>query len=231
MSIIGIIGKIGHGKDTVADFIRRDGQTVRTVRRFADPLKACVAEILNCSVFDLEDRGFKERPLGEEYETYVTNDPFLEEHFSVMNRPEFEDFVERNGGDEVVIMERYSIQVITNTPRKMLQTLGTEWGRNMIHPDIWVNSMMSLYEQSRVNGSNGNYPDWLMPDVRFPNEAKAIKDRGGILIKVVRPGADTGDHVSEVLVDTIEADYTIINDSTLKVLEEKTHQLIKELGL
>lgn len=231
MSIVGIIGKIGHGKDTVADFIRRNAETVYTVRRFADPLKACVAEILNCSVFDLEDRNFKEKPLGEEYETYVTNDPFLEEHFSAMNRSEFEDFVEINGGDEVVIMERYSIQLITNTPRKMLQTLGTEWGRNMIHPDIWVNSMMSLYEQSRVNGSNGNYPDWLMPDVRFPNEAKAIKDRGGILIKVIRPGVDTGSHISEVAVDKIQADHTIINDSTLVVLENKTQSLIKELGL
>ena len=96
------------------------------------------------------------------------------------------------------------------TPRKFLQVLGTDCGRNLIHPQIWVNATFSnffecsyehfknTYEitESKANKlevqgayqkylkANGNH--WIISDTRFPNEIAAVKKRHGITIKVVR---------------------------------------------
>lgn len=76
------------------------------------------------------------------------------------------------------------------TPRLLLQHLGTNIGRNIIHPNIWVNSLMSEYKElfnpfSKID-SSGDYPNWIITDMRFPNEMKAVKDRDGITIRVTR---------------------------------------------
>jgi len=83
------------------------------------------------------------------------------------------------------------------TPRLMLQLLGTECGRQIIHPNIWVNSLFADYNQpidetQKINKDKGyaykgEISNWIITDVRFPNEAQAIKDRGGIVIRVNRP--------------------------------------------
>lgn len=77
------------------------------------------------------------------------------------------------------------------TPRQMMQTLGTEWGRQMVHPDLWVRACMHRLEYTRC-------PRIVISDVRFPNEAKAIRERGGVIVEVWRDEAPTGDdHISE----------------------------------
>lgn len=66
------------------------------------------------------------------------------------------------------------------TPRNMLQKLGTEAGRDVIHDDLWV-----LSAQRRI----GMYKNVVIPDVRFPNEMKTIQEMGGFIVRVCR-GAD-----------------------------------------
>lgn len=66
------------------------------------------------------------------------------------------------------------------TPRNMLQLIGTEAGRDVIHPDLWVLS---------VERKIGMYKNVVIPDVRFPNEMKFIQNMGGFVIRV-RRGAD-----------------------------------------
>lgn len=76
------------------------------------------------------------------------------------------------------------------TPRYVMQQLGTEFGRT-IHPDLWVNSLFTDFKKSKVGTDDGEeyeLPKWIITDVRFPNEANAIKERGGINIRVFRPG-------------------------------------------
>ena len=178
--IVGIIGKIGHGKDTVSNYIRRNSDTLFTEKRFADPIKACVAQILGCTVLDLEDRNFKERPLGSEWNSYKLFCDDIEQDIRPRNYEEAVYFAETlYGFDE----SQVKIEEVVMTPRTMLQTMGTEWGRNTIHPDIWVNSMMQEYDSTHLSRSNTKNPTWLMPDVRFPNEAQAIKDRYAFLSK------------------------------------------------
>jgi hypothetical protein len=70
----------------------------------------------------------------------------------------------------------------------------------------------------------------IISDCRFPNEAKAIKERGGIVIKVVRPDAKALDsHQSETRIDEIDADYTLFNDTTLENLVANVDSLVRLL--
>lgn len=88
------------------------------------------------------------------------------------------------------------------TPRHAMQTLGTEWGRKLIHPDIWVDATMRAAEQfDRV----------IIPDVRFPNEVEAVASRGGWVYRIVREGVEVDDHESEILIDGLEVDGEIYN--------------------
>jgi len=63
------------------------------------------------------------------------------------------------------------------TPRNMLQKLGTEAGRDVIHDDLWV-----LSAERKI----GMYKNVVIPDVRFPNEMKIIQNMGGFIVRVRR---------------------------------------------
>lgn len=77
--------------------------------------------------------------------------------------------------------------------RKMLQNLGTEILRNQFDQNIWIKALFADYRPQF--GGNGMtdydltqvYPNWIISDVRFVNEAIEIKNRGGKLIRVNRP--------------------------------------------
>ena len=71
------------------------------------------------------------------------------------------------------------VEGIGRSPRFLLQTLGTDWGREMVSEDIWVQAAMA-----RIAGDE----DVVIADVRFDNEAQAIVDRGGKVFFIVRPG-------------------------------------------
>ena len=69
-------------------------------------------------------------------------------------------------------------------------------------------------------------PNWIITDVRFPNELEAIKDRNGIIIRVDRYDLiyTTEDkHESEVALDNsyTEFDYTIDNNTGIGNLIDK----------
>lgn len=74
-----------------------------------------------------------------------------------------------------------------------------------------------------------HHPNWIITDMRFPNEMEAVIKRKGITIKVNRPGIDLLNHPSETSLDTAEFDYTIVNDSTIEDLVIKVRKiLVKE---
>jgi len=111
------------------------------------------------------------------------------------------------------------------TPRWAMQSMGTEWGRNLINKDVWAIACLSRIE-------NSGALNWVITDTRFTNEADIIKEKGGIIVKVVRPNADTGsfeDHPSELQIDLIEPDYTITNDGTLDELVTQVKALVEQL--
>jgi hypothetical protein len=65
------------------------------------------------------------------------------------------------------------------SPRLALQLMGTEAGRDVFHPDLWVHTVMRRCEQAPWN-------NYVIADVRFPNEIDAIVKSGGKVIRVRR---------------------------------------------
>lgn len=93
------------------------------------------------------------------------------------------------------------------TPRYALQTLGTEWGRDMMAPDFWVRQFLIAQDTARHIGMAV-----VCDDMRFPNEAQAIKDAGGLLVKIIRPDAEThSTHASEGGLDGWAFDLVLYN--------------------
>lgn len=101
---------------------------------------------------------------------------------------------------------------IGKSPRQLMQTLGTEWGRNLVSDDLWL-VMAQIQFRNRGSGM-------IVPDVRFENEAKWVRDRGGVILHVRRKNADTiHSHSSEDGIAPVMGEVTIPNDGTLQDLQ------------
>jgi len=118
------------------------------------------------------------------------------------------------------------------TPRYVLQFVGTECMREVFHKDIWVKAV-----EKKILSSNDN---WVITDMRFPNEAEAVQRWGGFLVRVDRPNAGaTGgivSHPSEISMDNFdEWDYTLRNDvqvhAALYAKVEEMFEYLKESGV
>lgn len=107
------------------------------------------------------------------------------------------------------------------TPREAMQSLGTEWGRDLIHPDLWTNAWKAKVQDYLDRGFSV-----VADDCRFPNERKAVQELGGLTIMIERPGtAPVNGHISEQYL--MMCDATIVNDGTMEDLNQKLESLLK----
>lgn len=108
------------------------------------------------------------------------------------------------------------------TPRQFLQKLGTEFGRNMIHPDLWVRACTMRIDTKRPT---------VVSDVRFSNEAHALKALGGKIVQVRRLGrVSTDGHASEAGIEPALIDYVLDNDGQdLRKFEANVRGLMRWL--
>lgn len=105
------------------------------------------------------------------------------------------------------------------TPRVLMQTLGTEWGRG-INPDLWAD--LTISKASKAAGKV------IIDDMRFPNEFEAVKAAGGTTILVIRPGVErpANCHPSEGQLDNREFDYVVRNDGDIASLHRQVRNLL-----
>lgn len=98
--------------------------------------------------------------------------------------------------------------------RHMMQTLGTEWGRNLISQDIWTTLFQSMAEEAL------RHRPVCVTDLRFKNEAKLIHGMKGTIIHVhdIRK-RHTDVHASESEIFQIDADIALTNDGTIPELQ------------
>jgi hypothetical protein len=225
--IIGINGYAGSGKDTVGTIIQYlqadtnvplKGVLKKTphhiwwleersgweIKKWAGKLKDIASLLTGIPVENFEDQEFKTTLLGPEWGT-VTFNP-------LNSIPVFADM-------------QFNHLI---TVREFLQRLGTDAIRDGLHTNAWVNALMAGYTKTvsdcgtSKKGTSvkcSKYPNWIITDTRFPNEAEAIKDKGGIVIRVDRPGVKPiNDHPSETGLDKWKFDYKIANVSDIKAL-------------
>ena len=96
--------------------------------------------------------------------------------------------------------------------RRLLQNFGTESIR-ALDPGFWIR--IALKKAEEVGGPV------VFTDVRFPNEAEAIRRYGGILVRVERPGyGAVNDHASESALENVKPELIVLNVGPKRELEE-----------
>lgn len=224
-NLIAISGKLGSGKDTVATIIQY---------LTLDPE---VFSMTNADILaDLEHKGYVASKSRYQIKKFAGKLKTMASLLTGYPVEKFEDqeFKKEYLGEEWNYAVPYpspsrgfSIQQMT--VRELLQKLGTEAMRNGLHTNVWVNALMADYKPIKLSQDNPSY--WLVTDTRFPNEAQAITERGGILLRVERPGTSTGDHPSETALDDYPFEHVIMNDGDLNDLINKVRDFLTAQGI
>jgi hypothetical protein len=100
------------------------------------------------------------------------------------------------------------------TPRFVMQTLGTEWGREIVGPDFWT----GIWRESVIAALDEGAKGIIAEDCRFPNEVEAIREAGGKLWRIERAEQSVGAHVSEWAASGVTPDLLIRNVGTVEEL-------------
>lgn len=123
------------------------------------------------------------------------------------------------------------------SPRKALQTLGTEWGQHELskHDDFGDTTGRMLWVKRFTDRMYTPAARWVITDLRFPHEYAGlctIPNERIILVRITRQSC-TGDdaHGSEVEMDELEPDYTIGNDGTQGELFRRVDRILTGEGV
>lgn len=109
------------------------------------------------------------------------------------------------------------------TPRSIMQTLGTEWGRELVQSDLWVQIIRMRVDKIIQGGGRV-----VIDDVRFVNEFEFITSYGmdSRIWRVTRPGQLTTQHASEGLLEGRGFDSNIPNHGSVEDLFSKVRHLL-----
>ncbi len=247
--VIGITGLAGSGKDTVAMMIRNAIPEVETIS-FAKPLKEFAEAIFlfptmwlygasdyRNLVLTPDSLALHKDQRGTAY-TYWSN---CLARFWALGGAFHREWLEAcgrtvggsNGASAFVdwfdsIRRECERDPSKLTPRHVLQQLGSDFGRKHIHPDVWSNVAWH-----RINKSTGRV--FVIPDVRFDNEAQPILNAGGQVWHVVRHQTKTGrlsaTHVSEKGIDHKFVTATFPNFGSLDSLRDRVRDELYYMGL
>lgn len=217
------------------------------IKKFANKLKDIVCLLIGCTREQLEDESFKSKELGEEWWKFkVTVSSYKVNSTTIYYRDylDYKDSYGENAEKYPTIPGTQKAEIVKMTPRLLLQLLGTDCGRQIIHPNIWVNGLMSDYKEynyaESISGTSEvkklyKYPNWIITDMRFPNELEAVKKRGGITIRVNRdyvlsggPENPKDQHESETALDNAEFDYVIDNNKDILYLISEVRKILEK---
>lgn len=114
--------------------------------------------------------------------------------------------------------------------RKLLQFLGTEFGRSL-DKNLWVKLWIDKVK------SFPNHYTIVCDDCRFDNEAEAVKALGGVIIRIDRPdngahaqgGTGITNHASEQGINPALIDYTIVNNGTLEEFKDSLCKVLEQI--
>lgn len=237
--IIGLLGKAGSGKDTIADMFAEHGYVKIA---FADPIKRYCMD-----AFD-----FSEEQLWGPSEKRSEPDP----RYRIRDKDCVGNLQEITSRHVTELEDQRIFGVGPYlTPRDALQKIGTEGGR-AAYDDVWVdytirkskellNNKNIIYNKVTgfkkasflkslfVNKKSGV----IISDCRFLNECQAIKRSGGVLIKVIRNTSTLqgkqAEHRSETEQDSIPGnifDFNIDNSDTIENTKDQVNNIISSLS-
>lgn len=125
------------------------------------------------------------------------------------------DIIDTNGWDG------YKKTVWSSDIRRWMQVVGTNCVRDILGPDTWAIATFDAMNPS-VN--------YVITDVRFPNEAREIWARGGLIYRVWRPGVEpANNHHSETALDNVTLDGVLENTGTLEQFHRNVLSCLKSI--
>jgi len=212
------------------------------IKKWAGKLKTIASLLTGIPVNKFEDQEFKKTFLGPEWDYWSIKLKEGKTKITEQARVITEEQADANLLFNPVIHGSYKKtwekEKCRITVRQFLQELGTDACRNGLHPNTWVNALMADYVALPQVGpgitedNDYQYPNWIITDTRFPNEAQAIKDAGGIVIRVDRPGVSAiNAHPSETGLDNWDFDHKIMNGSDIVSLMFTIHSILKKNNL
>lgn len=110
------------------------------------------------------------------------------------------------------------------SPRQLLQELGRKMRE--IHPEVWIRPALQHMGHCVLNSKCSNF---VITDVRFPNEAEVVHRLGGFLVRIDRPGTQSrtgAQDESELALDDYTFDARVCNAGTLEDLEVQAQRLV-----
>lgn len=176
------------------------------IKKFADAPKEIICILLGCTREQLESQEFKKSLLPEylcRYNIYKT----------ATSKIPFRTNISNSELQYIYKIEKYHIKKTVTTVRDLLIYLANDVFRDGYDSDIWVNTLFNQYKgvpatiidqnlpitlsgdsfygvTEDIEVKHGRigllYPNWIITDVRYKNEAEYIKNKGGILIRINR---------------------------------------------
>lgn len=189
--IIGLSGYSGSGKDTAADVLVEQCGFVKVA--FADKLRSALYTLNPIVVADQEHHGML--PVNYSGPVYRRLSSIIDEY----------------GWDG------YKKSPFSNEIRKLIQTFGTDIGRDMIGENVWVNATLESLPESG---------DIVITDIRFENEMNAVLSMPNSTVwRVVRPGSGpVNNHVSETSLDTKHFEVVLYNDGDIEEFRNNVYR-------
>ncbi|MGF6349005.1 hypothetical protein [Variovorax sp. W2I14] len=216
--LIALTGHAGVGKDTTADLLVAHARFRKLA--FADALRGEVANAFNLSLSDLSNPHLKNVPTVALRMRRAPHD-FLAAVILALSAaaPDHRTPLSDQWLDE------------PRSPRQILQWWGTEYRRAQ-SPRYWTSQLIKRLADYRRDGETR----FVVTDVRFDNEAHALRMAGAVLWQVIRPGHDgalEGDHISATDGSRFnpEAIVTNAHDARQLQVEVLSHFIARELGL
>lgn len=111
--------------------------------------------------------------------------------------------------------------------REFLQKFGSDIGHTEL-PKLLPNFSWTRILVDRIARSKAKYI--VISDIRFPEEYTAVKELGGIVIRITDDGKHNDTHISESLVDTLPYDRKITNHKNTAYYDE-IDQLLSSLNI
>lgn len=152
--------------------------------------------------------------------------PVLRMSFADALKEIVREMLNRDGVSPVPIPHHTKLsEEMKSVLRPMWQWYGTDWVRNRVDMDYWVNIV-----EWRIRAHDGHV---IITDARFPNEIKWGKDNGFVIVRILGPNYRAWDvpyHTSELMTDETPVDYVIENFDTTDKLADKAESLLWALG-
>ncbi len=216
--------------------------------KFADKLKEMASMLLGVPREMFEDQKFKDSVLGPEWDYWIVKFARDEQRIGGMFQTE-EEALKYEVHERIALQWPQSLKTkvvrTQMTVRGFLQKLGTEGLREGLHYNTWVNALFADYKPTKKEGgfqrivkSNGipvdfeyevEYPNWIITDMRFPNEFDAVKARGGFTVRIDRPDNPhkQSKHKSEIALDSHRFDLRFDNQFGLEGLVKQAGAILK----